>query len=174
MKNESSSIIHRCFILKISKQKTALLLLLVAVAVSAVFLLLPDTQETPEGFLGNWCCPEQNLRLIIEADQLTINAFCFPYELCSPIQASPDREHPQGFVIAAGSMGTLPGLLFLEEDRLFIEIDGNTRVFVRTEIQGHLTPAKGLFHRLPRWWEAIYSVFALYPATLFFQGHLHG
>lgn len=133
MKNESASLTRRCFILKLSKQKAVLLLLLAAAAVAAVLLLLPDAQAPSEGFLGNWCCPEQNLQLTIESGQLTINDFCFPYELCSPIQPSPDREHPQGFVVAAGAMGTLPGLLFLEEEQLFIEIDGTTRVFVRAE-----------------------------------------
>ncbi len=132
MKNESASLKHHFFTLKLSKWRVSLLLLLLAVVVAVIFLLARPSEDN-SGFIGSWYCPEQTLELKIDESQITINDFCFPYELCSPIQTSPDRQHPQGFVIAAGSMGTLAGKLFLEDGQLYVEIDGNTKVFMRSE-----------------------------------------
>lgn len=123
-------------ILHPKKYKPVLLFLfIILLLTAAVFHFLPAPASQKQTLSGSW--REENsdasadMLLTIDESTITINDFSFAYELSLPHQEYPTRENPQGFVLDGGSMGTLAGLFFFEDGKLFLEIDSQMKVFVR-------------------------------------------
>ena len=120
----------RYVLVRFSKNKFLFLFALIAAAGGILFFSSLIFPKSLPSFSGCWQSRETpEIHLNILPNQIQINDFLFSYELTPPFQKSADRENPQGFILDGRETGAVCGQFFFENGLLFLEVEGETKIF---------------------------------------------
>ena len=120
---------NRCF-----KKKKFCRILCLAVIAARIFGIVLFYLRSPKetSCLGSWYSPDTPpISLEVSQTDLLINGIRLPWEKVFPMVDSPCRKTPQNFILNGGPMGVLSGSFFIEDQNLFLTIDGDEKKFIR-------------------------------------------